>query len=159
MPVSLDGDCSRTILVRCLFHPVLPQWHVKDSGHFAKTAGGRLHLNTHPPSTKRSRSALTTLPRHIMGTYEGNEFTRKASVNARPGSSQLTEPLWTYSGLKSGNGMREVISIKKTNLNAKAGTDASNIFPLTSSHAGEKPPPPPPPPPPPRRVWVPVAHR
>ena len=27
--------------------PVLPQWHVKDSDHSAKSAGGRLHLNTH----------------------------------------------------------------------------------------------------------------
>ena len=24
--------------------PVLPQWHVQDPGHFAKSAGGRLHL-------------------------------------------------------------------------------------------------------------------
>ena len=28
---------------------VLPQWHVKDHGHTAKSAGGRLHLNTHSP--------------------------------------------------------------------------------------------------------------
>ena len=27
--------------------PVLPQWHVKDSGHSAKSADGRLQLNTH----------------------------------------------------------------------------------------------------------------
>ena len=26
--------------------PLLPQWHVKDPGHFAKSAGGRLHLDT-----------------------------------------------------------------------------------------------------------------
>ena len=32
--------------------PVLPQWHVKDSGHSAKSAGGRLHLNTHSPLTQ-----------------------------------------------------------------------------------------------------------
>ena len=35
--------------------PVLPQWHVKDPGHSAKGAGGRLHLNTHPPLIQRSR--------------------------------------------------------------------------------------------------------
>ena len=29
--------------------PVLPQWHVKDPGHSAKSAGGRLQLNTHTP--------------------------------------------------------------------------------------------------------------
>ena len=28
---------------------VLPQWHVKDPGHSAKSAGGRLQLNTHTP--------------------------------------------------------------------------------------------------------------
>ena len=34
--------------------PVLPQWHVKDPGHSAKSAGGRLHLNTHTTLTQRS---------------------------------------------------------------------------------------------------------
>ena len=29
--------------------PVLPQKHVKDPGHSAKSAGGRLQLNTHTP--------------------------------------------------------------------------------------------------------------
>ena len=29
--------------------PVLPQYHVKDPGHSAKSAGGRLQLNTHTP--------------------------------------------------------------------------------------------------------------
>ena len=31
--------------------PVLPQWHVKDPGHFAKSADGRLHLNMHASLT------------------------------------------------------------------------------------------------------------
>ena len=30
--------------------PVIPQQHVKDPGHSAKSAGGRLPLNTHTPS-------------------------------------------------------------------------------------------------------------
>ena len=29
--------------------PVFLQQHVKDPGHFAKSAGGRLQLNTHAP--------------------------------------------------------------------------------------------------------------
>ena len=29
--------------------PVLPQQHVKDPGHSAKSAGGRLQLNAHTP--------------------------------------------------------------------------------------------------------------
>ena len=31
------------------FTPVLPQEHVKDPGHSAKSAGGTLQLNTHTP--------------------------------------------------------------------------------------------------------------
>ena len=50
--------------------PVLPQWHVKDPGDSAKSAGGRLHLNTHTPWTQPSRSGLTMpLSRHSVGTY------------------------------------------------------------------------------------------
>ena len=29
--------------------PVLPQWHVEDPGHSAKSAGGRLQLNMYAP--------------------------------------------------------------------------------------------------------------
>ena len=29
--------------------PVLPQYHLKDPSHSAKSAGGRLQLNTHTP--------------------------------------------------------------------------------------------------------------
>ena len=46
--------------------PVLSQWHVKDAGHSAKSAGGRIHLNTHTTLTKRSRSGLTMLSRHSV---------------------------------------------------------------------------------------------
>ena len=50
--------------------PVLPQWHAKDPGHSAKSAGGRLHLNTHTPLTQRSRCGLTMpLSMYSMGTY------------------------------------------------------------------------------------------
>ena len=49
--------------------PVLPRWHLQDSGHFAKSAGGRLHLNTPAPLTRRSRSGLSMpLSRHSVGT-------------------------------------------------------------------------------------------
>ena len=50
--------------------PLLPQWSVKDPGHSAKSADGRLHLNTHTPLTQRSRSGLTMpLSRQSVGTY------------------------------------------------------------------------------------------
>ena len=32
--------------------PVSSQWHVKDPGHSAKGAGGRLHLNIRTPLTR-----------------------------------------------------------------------------------------------------------
>ena len=49
---------------------MLPQWHVKGLGRSAKSAGGRLHLNTHTPLTQRSRSGLTMpLSRYCVGTY------------------------------------------------------------------------------------------
>ena len=50
--------------------PVLPQWHAKDPGHCAKSAGCRLHINTHIPLIQRSRSGLTMiLSGHGVGTY------------------------------------------------------------------------------------------
>ena len=65
---------STNYLSRLLFGvrstPVSPQWHVKDPGHSAKIAGGRLHLNTHTPLTQQSQSGLTLpLSGHSTGTY------------------------------------------------------------------------------------------
>ena len=86
-----------TPILSVLSTPALPQWHVKDLGHSAKTAGGRLHLNT---ITQQSRSGLTVpLSRHNMGN-SGKELTRNSLENGRPQSSQLAEPLWTDLGLK-----------------------------------------------------------
>ena len=52
------------------FNIVLLQWHVKDPGHPAKTAGGRLHLNkcVYIPWTQLW-SGLTILSRHSVGTH------------------------------------------------------------------------------------------
>ena len=41
---------------------VLPQWHIKDLGRSAKSAGGRLHLNMHTPLTQWSQSQLCHCP-------------------------------------------------------------------------------------------------
>ena len=57
--------------------PLLSQWHVKYPGHSAKSAGGRLHINTHTPLTQRSWSALTMpLSRHSVGTYPEKAHTQ-----------------------------------------------------------------------------------
>ena len=47
------------------------------------------------------------------GNLSGNEFTSKTLGNTQPHSSQLTEPLWTDPGLKSGISACELISTKK----------------------------------------------
>ena len=90
----LQSQLCVLTLIRCPFHPVLPQWHVKDPGHSAKSAGGRFHLNTRTPLIQRSRSGLT-MPRAYCGNVSGNELTRNSSGNTRPQSSQPAEPLWT----------------------------------------------------------------
>ena len=61
-----------TLLFRFLSTPGLPQRHVKDPGRSARSAGGRLHLNTLTPLTQRSRRGLTMpLCVHSVGTYQG----------------------------------------------------------------------------------------
>ena len=56
-------------LPKCYSMSLLPKWHVKDSGHFGKSAGGRLHLK-HSYNFDPKRSGLTQpLSRHCVGTY------------------------------------------------------------------------------------------
>ena len=84
--------------------PVLPQWHVKDSGHSAKRAGWKLHL----------KHAYTLDPtKSEWADYAAVQLTRNLSGNIRPQSSQLAEPLWTDPGIKSGTSVRELISTSK----------------------------------------------
>ena len=65
------------LLVCVCSTPVLLQWHVKDPGHSAKSAGDRLHLNTHTPLTQWSQSELTMpLSRHSVGTYQKQAHTQ-----------------------------------------------------------------------------------
>ena len=95
IPAGAAGEFSSPVNFVCRLSfgvrstPVLPQWHVKDPGHSAKSAGGKLHLNTHTPLTQRSRSSLTVLSGHSVETYEGNELTGNWSGNSWPEPSQL----------------------------------------------------------------------
>ena len=69
--------------------PLLPQWHVKDPGHSAKSAGGRLHPNTHTTLTQRSRCGLTMpLSRHSVETYP--ETSTHATSQVSFGHSRLS---------------------------------------------------------------------
>ena len=59
-------------LIWCPYHPLLWQWHVKDPNHSAKSAGGRLYMNTHVCTLNSpSQSRLTMLVcRHSVWTYQ-----------------------------------------------------------------------------------------
>ena len=112
--------------IRCPFQPRVIA--VKDPGHSAKSAGGRLHLNTYTPLTQKSRSGLTKpLPWHSVGTYHENELTRNSSGNTRSQSSQLSEPPWTDPGLKSEISVRELISTLKKKKKHRRGMNCRTL--------------------------------
>ena len=82
------------------------------------------------------------------GNLSGNELTRNSSENTRAQSSQLAEPLWNGTGLKSGISVRDRISSykkkkkkKERKRKAQAENELSNILPK-SSQTRKKPPPP-----------------
>ena len=73
-----------------------------------QVAGSPKHADTLDPS--KSEWADYAAVQAQCGNLSGNELTRNASGNTRSQSSQLAEPLWTDSGLKSGIILRELIS-------------------------------------------------
>ena len=122
--------------------PVLPQWHIKDPGHSAKSAGGRLHLNMHTPVTHRSRSGLTKpLSRQSARIYQEMSSHVTPSGSTQSQSSQLAKPLLTDLGLQRWISLHELISTQKktTKKPAQAGNELSNTLPK-SSHTKKKPP-------------------
>ena len=84
---------SKVDFVCCLLFgvrgtPMLPQWHIKDPGLYAKRGRSRLYLNTHAPLTQRSRSGLTRpLPRHRVEIYR--ETSLHATRQGTLGHSRL----------------------------------------------------------------------
>ena len=125
IPAEAAGEFSSPELILCadcysvsVPHPELPLWHVKDPGHSAKNASGRLHLNTHTPLIQRNRDGLTMLAvQACCGNLTGNVLTCNSSGNTRPQSSQLAGPLWTDPGLKNGISVRELLSNEKKKKN------------------------------------------
>ena len=77
-------------LIWCLYHPLLWQWHVKDPNHSAKSAGGRLYMNTHVCTLNSpSQSRLTMLVcRHSVWTYQ--EMSSHATHQGTLGRSRLS---------------------------------------------------------------------
>ena len=68
------------------------------------------------------------------GNLSGNKLTRNLSGNTRPQSSQLTEPLWTDPGLKSGIFVRELIFTKKKKKKRWRGMNSQTFSPLPKRH-------------------------
>ena len=106
--------------------PVLPQCHVKDPGHSAKSAGGSLLLKTHTPLTQGSRSGLTMLlSRRSVGTYP--ETSSYATCQGTFGHSRLS--------------LRANYCFKKKKKKGCRLAMNSRTFPRKCSHARKKPPP------------------
>ena len=80
----LQSQFSVLTLIQCLVHPMLPQYTVKDPGHSAQSACGRLHLYMHATLTQQSWCGLAMLPRHSVGTHQGNGLTHNSSENTQP---------------------------------------------------------------------------
>ena len=91
---------------------MLLQQHVKEPSHFAKSADGWLHLNTHTPLTQQSWSELCHCPGLVWEPI-WKQLTQNLSGDIQPQSSQLAEALWTDPDIKSGISVCELISTLK----------------------------------------------
>ena len=145
IPTGVAGEFSSPELTLCADSysvsvppPCIPQWHVKVPGHFAKSTGGRLHLNTHTPLTQRSLIGLTMpLSRRSVGIYLETSSHTNSPGNTQPQTSQLAEPLWTDPGLNSGISVRELISTTKKKMRRRGmncGTFSPNPRTRGKSH-------------------------
>ena len=103
--------------------PVLLQWHVKDHGHSAKSAG---------QVTPKHEWADYAAVQAQCGNLSGNMLTCNSSGNTQPQLSQLTEPLWTVPDVKNEISVRDLISTlkkkKKKKTEAQVGNELLNIL-------------------------------
>ena len=97
--------------------PVLPQLHVKDPGHSAKSAGDRLHLNTHAALTLRSWSGLT-MPlsgySHHHHHYPSRQLAYRAATKLLHPCLSLASPwmvpqLWFIFFISASTVLRQVV--------------------------------------------------
>ena len=88
---------------------MLLQWHVKDPGHSAQSAG---YTPKHAYTLEQTKSewADYAAVQASWGSLSGNELTRNSSGNTQLQSSQLADSLWADAGLKSGLSVHELIS-------------------------------------------------
>ena len=128
-------------LIRCPFHPHFTAVARKRPWSFCQTRRWQATpKHAYTLDLTKSGWADCAAVQALCGNLSGNELTRNSSGNTRPRSSQLSEPLWTDPGLRSGINVRYLISTDKNN-KAQAGNKLSNILPK-SSHARKQLPPP-----------------
>ena len=129
-------------LIRWPFHPRVTAVARKRPWSFCRKCRWQFtpkHAYTFDPA--KSGWAHYAVVQAEYGNLSGNELTRNSSGYTQSQSSQLAEPLWTKSGLKSGISLSELISTfkkkgKKKKKKAQAGNEFSNILPK-SSHAAK----------------------
>ena len=114
---------------------MLPQWHVIDPGHSAKSAGGRLHQNMHTPLTQWSWSGLTMLlSRHSVGNYPKQVYMQLV----RERLTTVVSARWAtvdWSGIKSGISVHELISTLEKTTTENAGREwIVEHSPTTTTH-------------------------
>ena len=109
----LQSQLCVLTLIRCPFHSRVTAAARKRPRSFWQKCRWQVNLNTHTPLTQRSRSGMTMpLSRNSVGTYPETN-SHNLSGNIRPQSSQLTEPLWTDSGIKNGISVQKKKKKKK----------------------------------------------
>ena len=98
-------------LTRCPSQPLVTAVVRKRTRSFCQTCSWQVtpkHAYTLDP-TKSEYADYATV-QAWCGNLSGNELTSNLSGNIRPQLSQLTEPLWTDSGIKSGISVCKLIS-------------------------------------------------
>ena len=101
--------------------------HENNTGHSAKSAGGRLCLSMQTPLTQESWSMLTMLSRQSVETYQ--RLTCNLPENTCPQLFKHAQPLWTNLVLKSVIIFCELISTKNRKKKKQCtGWDLSGAF-------------------------------
>ena len=86
IPAGAAAEFSSPELTLCddSYSVSVPQLHLEDTRHSARSAHSRLQLNTHTPLTQRSRNGLTMpLSRLSVGAYQetGSHATRQGTLS------------------------------------------------------------------------------
>ena len=124
-------------LIRCPFHPRVVTVARKRPRSFCKKCRWQFtpkHACTrNPPKSEWADYAAVQVE---CRNLSGNELTRNSLGNIRSQSSQLSDPLWTDPGPKSGISLRELISTfkKKRRRGMNSRTFSENPHTRRKSH-------------------------